>query len=75
MPNYITDRQARKDGLLSENFSLRNPPKSKATVIRCFRDYKKTNYPGRPVTRQYLEMLEIAKQFNINITEKEVTNA
>jgi hypothetical protein len=71
----IAEKDDRSHGLLSEDHCLKNPPKTKSTVVKWFEDYKKTNYPGRPITRQFLEMIEIAKSMKIDLKQMEVPNA
>ena len=65
-PSFSKKRRS-PQGLLSEEFSLKNPPKTAGAVKKWLEDYQATNYPGRPITQQYLDMLELARKFKIKM--------
>ena len=54
-------------GMLREDVRLSHTPSDKPIVEKWMKDYSATDYPGRPVTRQYMEMKKRAEQLNINL--------
>jgi hypothetical protein len=65
MPKHKQHRSP--NGILREDVRLTNTPIDKPIVEKWMKDYRATDYPGRPVTKQYLEMKARADQLNIKL--------